>query len=384
MLVLLTRPGDLGAAEIAAWHDMQQATPSLSDPFLSPEFAIAVGQARPSAEVAVLMDGPSIIGFFPFERHRFGLGLPMGGWLSRCQGLVHVPGAEWEPLELLRGCRLSAWQFDNLIVDQQPFEPFHAVTGPSPVLDLSDGFAAVYAKLRMQSPRFWRELNRKTRKLGREVGELRIISDTRDNSLLHTLIAWKSDQYRRSGCVDSFERPWVVGLLEALLANRGTHASGLLSVLFAGDVPVAAQFGLRTGDAMVGWFTGYDRRFAPYSPGLIHIRQMAQHLAANGIASIYMGKGSMSYTKAFKNKHVLVAEGIVTRSTALGVLQTARGTSNRWMVSTIREHPRLHRAVDRALRESGLSRKIYGRIWVPAPSGQSAAIGAFRSHGTDA
>jgi hypothetical protein len=125
---------------------MQWATPSLANPFLSPEFAIAVGRFRPDARVAILEDGQSLVGFFPFEKRRLGLGVPIGGRLSGCQGVVHVPGAEWDPRELLRGCGLAAWQFDNLITGQQPFEPYQAATRPSPVIDLADGFKAYYAK----------------------------------------------------------------------------------------------------------------------------------------------------------------------------------------------------------------------------------------------
>ena len=43
MRVLLICPDELSSAEIAAWHSMQRATPSLANPFLSPEFAVAVG-----------------------------------------------------------------------------------------------------------------------------------------------------------------------------------------------------------------------------------------------------------------------------------------------------------------------------------------------------
>ena len=96
-------PDELGSAEIAAWHSMQRATPSLANPFLSPEFAVAVGRTRPNAQVAILMEGQSITGFFPFERRRLGMGVPIGGWLSQYQGLIHAPGAEWEPRELFRG-----------------------------------------------------------------------------------------------------------------------------------------------------------------------------------------------------------------------------------------------------------------------------------------
>jgi CelD/BcsL family acetyltransferase involved in cellulose biosynthesis len=362
MRILLIRPHELGQAEIASWHNMQQATLALDNPFLSPEFAVAVGRARPNGRVAVLMDGNSIMGFFPFERRRLGMGLPIGGRLSHYQGLVHAPGAEWDPRELLRGCGLSAWQFDNLIVGQRPFKPYHAVTVPAPVIDLADGFGAYYAGLRAKASRFCRELARKGRKLGREVGDLRLVTDSTEISLLHKLVAWKSEQYVRTGCVDSFQQSWVVGLLEALLVSDSRHASGLLSVLYAGDEMVAAQFGLRSGNLLVGWHTAYDPRFARYSPGLVHLRHMTEQLAASGIRTISMGKGSRKYTRSLKNHDVLLAEGIVTGNSVLGTVHELRGASTGWAMRTVREHPRLHRTTDLILRRSGLSRRIYGRI----------------------
>ena len=236
---------------------MQQATPSLANPFLSPEFAMAVGRFRPGARIAVLTEGQSIIGFFPFERRRLGRGVPICGWLTACQGVIHAPGAEWDPRELLRGCRISAWQFDNLIVDQKSFEAYHSAIVPSPIIDLSGGFEDYYTKIRVKSPRFCTELARRTRKLEREFGELRVVADSGDTSVLRMLMAWKSKQYQQTDCVDRFAQPWLVELLDILLATRSAQLNGLLSALYAGDQLVAAQFGLRTATLLVGWFTGY-------------------------------------------------------------------------------------------------------------------------------
>jgi CelD/BcsL family acetyltransferase involved in cellulose biosynthesis len=352
--VVLIPPGELGSAEIAAWHSMQRTTPSLASPFLSPEFAVAVGRFWPQAEVAVLTEGQSITGFFPFERRRLGAGVPICGWLNSGHGLIHVPEAEWDPQQLLRGCRLSAWRFDNLVAGQRTFEPYRAAVVPSLVIALADNFDAYYAKLQMKSPRFCRELARRTRKLAREVGELRFVADSHDTNVIRALMAWKSEKYSRRGTIDRFDRR--VDLLDVLLTTRSDCLSGLLCVLYADDQPVAAQFGLRARNLLVGWFIGYNSRFSQYSPGLILVMQMVEALGATEIEVIHIGKPAR-YKDIFKTHEILASEGVVTSRSVLGVAHRARDASTRW----VRHHPSFYRAADKILRSSGVARLTYGR-----------------------
>jgi CelD/BcsL family acetyltransferase involved in cellulose biosynthesis len=361
--VSLVRPDELGPVEIAEWQFMQQAVPYLANPFLSYEFVLAVGRFQPNTQVAILTEGQSVVGFFPFERRQFGLGVPICGWLNPCQGLIHAPGIEWDARELLSGCRLSAWQFDNLIASQMPFKPYHGTIESSAVIDLSDGFDAYHAKLRARSPHFCREVARRARKLAREAGEIRIVPDARDTSLLRTLIAWKSEQYRRTRHVDRFERPWLVGLLDALLAVRHDNLTGVVSGLYVGDKPIAAQFGLRTGHLLVGWFTGYDTSFRKYSPGLIHLNKMIEELAASGVGVIDMGGGAKNYYKeTLKSRETDVARGIVTDWSVLGTAHRVRNASTRWAARTAHQYPSLHCATDQILRRTGIARRIWGRL----------------------
>jgi CelD/BcsL family acetyltransferase involved in cellulose biosynthesis len=362
MRVDVVHPGELGLDEISAWHGMQRATPSLTNPFLSPEFAIAVGRYRLESRVAVLTESGSVIGFFPFEKRRFGMGVPISGWLSPCHGLIHAPGAEWDPQELLRGCRLASWKFDNLIPAQKPFTPFHACIDPAPVIDLSDGFDDYYAKLRVKAPHLCKELERKARKLDREVGELSSTTVSKDLDALRALVAWKSDQYRRTDHVDRFEHPWIVGLLEMLLTADAEYLSGALSVLYAGDRPVAAQFGLRAGPTVVGWFTGYDATYGKYSPGLIQLMRLAEGVAATGGTSIHMGKGASKYTNTVKTGDIYVSQGTITARSVLGTAHLVRDAAVRRAWLTVRNHPALHDPADVLLRRSGLSSRIYGKV----------------------
>jgi CelD/BcsL family acetyltransferase involved in cellulose biosynthesis len=362
MRVDVIHPSELGPAEIASWHGMQRATPSLEHPFLSPEFAIAVGRLRPESRVAIVRDGQATIGFLPFEKRRLGVGVPISGWLSACQGVVHAPDAQWDQRELVRKSGLAVFQYDNLIADQAPFDPYHSTIDPAPAIDLSEGFDAYYAKLRARAHRFCRELERKTRKLDREAGELRFVRDCSDPGVLRTLIAWKSEQYRRTDHVDRFDKPWTGELLETLLTMRADHLSGVLSVMYAGDQPVSIQFGLRAGSLVVGWFTGYDFQFNKYSPGLIMIRMMTEELAEIGVDRLHMGKGAKRYTEELKNSDVFVGAGTVTSRSAMGTAHRVRNAAGLWALQTVRAHPGWHRAADRVLRRAGVSSRMYGRV----------------------
>jgi CelD/BcsL family acetyltransferase involved in cellulose biosynthesis len=353
--ISVTRPSELGPGELAAWHSMQRQTRSLANPFLCPEFAIAVDKFRQEARVAVLTDGPEIVGFFPFERRRFKVGVPIGAGLNDCEGLIHAPAVEWEPRELLRACKLAVWQFDHLAEGQRPFESYAVSVAPSPAIDLSEGFAAYQKKLCMKSPQFCRDVARKARRLEREAGELRFEVDSRDSALLRTLLGWKSDQYHRSGRVDNFGRKWIVDLIDYLFSTHGDRFDGLLSVLYAGETPVAAHFGLRYGHVLAHWFPAYDTRFGRQSPGLIQHLRMAEETAAIGVDLIDMGKGSGRYKQTLKSRDLLVAQGMATGGPLLAGPHRMRSGLSRWVRRQVKQHPPLFRAAEKMLRR-------YGRI----------------------
>ena len=151
------------------------------------------------------------------------------------------------------------WQFDHLVEGQRPFERYAVAVAPSPVIDLTDGFAAYQEKLRAKSSKSCRELARKTRNLEREAGELRFVVDSRDMAGLRALMGWKSDQYRRNGWADVFDRPWIVDLVDYLFSTHSDQFGGLLSLLYAGETLVAAHFGLRAGHVLAHWFPAYER-----------------------------------------------------------------------------------------------------------------------------
>src|SRR4051812_5757911 len=353
MKVRVVLPGELGAAELTAWRDMQWASRELRNPFLQPGFTLAVGRVRPEARVAVLEDGGQVVGFLPFERHALGVGMAIGAGLSDCQGLVHVPGLEWNPRELVRGCGLAVWEFDHLIASQRPFSPFHVVQAPSPVIDVSGGFQAYLTDGGRASKRVIRTTFAKARKLARNVGEVSFDFDVRDRAELRRLMRWKSSQYRRTGRTDRFARPSIVQLADDIFDSRDSEFAGTLSVLYADGRPVASHFGIRSSTILSCWFPAYDTRLFKYSPGLILHLRMAEAAAAAGLCQLDLGKGYGEYKESLKTGELTVAKGWVERRSAAAAVRRLRRTPGHIAMRLVQEHPALRHRADQTLRQIG-------------------------------
>jgi CelD/BcsL family acetyltransferase involved in cellulose biosynthesis len=351
MRIEVIRPDELGEAELRRWRGLQASTPALANPFLSPEFTLAVGRFRAGARVAVLSDGGGVAGFFPHERHALGIGRPIGAGLTDCQGLIAPSDLEFDVRALLRACRLSVWEFDHLLAEQTVFAPYHAETRVEPVMDLREGFAAYAEAARRRSPKTIKTVRYKERKLGREAGEVTYTFDETDPAELRRLMAWKSAQYRRTGRTDRFAESWIVALAEHLHATR----TGVLSVLRAGGRPVSAHLGLRIGSVMAGWFPAYDTEFARYSPGMIGHLRMAEAAAEAGVTQIAMGRGGREYKDWLKNGEFSIAEGRVARASAAAGLHWVKGAPVRRARSAVLAHPALYARADRVL-------KTYARL----------------------
>ncbi|SEF79859.1 Acetyltransferase involved in cellulose biosynthesis, CelD/BcsL family [Thermomonospora echinospora] len=323
MKITVIRPAELGASEIARWREIQQTDPELGNPFLAPEFTLGVARFRPRVRVAVVEEGDKVTAFFPYERGRAGIGHPVGFGLTDLQGIIAPPDLELDARRLLKECRLGVWDFNHLLAHQSAFAPFHTVRRVEPVMDLRDGFEAFITEARNAAPKTHKTVRYKERKLAREVGEIGYVFDCRDEAELTRLMAWKSDQYNRTGRTDRFARPWIVELV------RHFHRTGfgVLSILYAGQRPVSAHFGLRDGAVMAGWFPAYDTRFAKYSPGMIGHLRLAQGCAEAGITEIAMGRGGKEFKEGLKGREIPIAEGRV----ALPLSRHGGGAALHWV-----------------------------------------------------
>ncbi len=334
-------PADMSPTDIELWGELRARTAAVANPFMSSEFCQAVGRVRPGARVAVVRQDGEPAGFFPFERARWGRGRAIGLGVSDCQGAVLHPDLHVDPHELMRASSLTVWEFNHLESSQDLFLPFATGRFASPVIDLTSGYAHYENLLRTRSRKFLKSTLAQDRRLARQAGPLKFVFDERNPAALRTLMAWKSAQYRRTGRRDRFAQDWIRNLVRNLADTTTPACSGVLSVLYAGDRPVAAHFGMRSRTVLSYWFPAYDRDFATFSPGLVLQLRLIEAAAAAGIEMLDLGRGDAAYKDSLKTRELVVHEGALLRPRPGAALHWLSREPSRALRRFVRERPRL-------------------------------------------
>jgi CelD/BcsL family acetyltransferase involved in cellulose biosynthesis len=324
---------------IKTWRLVQQSNFDLVSPFFSPEFTLAVASARDDVRIAVIEDKGSIAGFFPFQVDANGFGKPVGSGICDYQGIICAPGFECDAANLLRACGLVAWDFDHLLVSQRCFSKFQHRIQASPLIDLSRGFAAYKQERSAAGSDLFKEIARKARRLEREAGELRFVMNDTSDAVFRRVFSWKSAQLARWGVGDLASQQWASNTLNVIRAASTPSFAGLLSVLYAGDVPIAGHFGMRSETIWHWWFTAYTPEYHNYSPGAILLSKIAEAASSIGISKIDLGKGQALYKNRFKNDEVLIAEGSIERGSFLKMKRKFRRGVRMLIENTVLEQP---------------------------------------------
>ena len=333
MNVTVVSANEIGPAELARWSALREGDAVYRSPFFAPAFTQAVAHVR-DVRVAIIEDAGAVVGILPFEL-RSRVGRPVGAGFSDYHGVLMDREAELDPLAVICACGISGWSFDHLPAELEPFAPYVHGHGASPYLDLRPGFDAYLEGRGARSE--IRDRGRRARRLEREAGPLRFVAASDSADAFELLVAWKREQYARTGVRDVLADARARDLLRAV-----HDAQGMLSVLYAGDEVAAVHLGLRCGPVLHSWFPAYNADLHRHSPGLALMFALAEAAPGLGITEIDRGKGEARYKQALATGSVERWEGYVGRHPLAGRLRS----SARRMARSVG----VHRAMRRALR----------------------------------
>lgn len=298
--------------QAAAWSKLQSQDPSLQSPFFRPEFTKAVAEARKGVRIVLLNDsGIKTIGFLPFQMEKGSKGRPVGWPLSDFQGIIARKDIFHDPADIIHQTELKSWHFDHLILSQPAFRPYHMKLDPSPFIDLSEGFEAYRKDRLLSGSSLIGQVERKSRKLIREQGPIRLDFNTRSPGIFSHLLEWKGQQLNKRYLPDIYKIPWIRSLLESILEQQNRAFRGRLSALYAGETLIAAHFGIQSNDNLSSLIPTFNPDYKKYSPGLLLHYLLAKSSDKEGIRRIDLGRGLNQLKLRMMTNALPLAIGVV-------------------------------------------------------------------------
>jgi CelD/BcsL family acetyltransferase involved in cellulose biosynthesis len=339
---------ELGSDERAALTAFRCADPRLRSPYFDPAFLDLVDATRCDLEALVAEEGGRPRAFLPLHRNGLGEACPAAGPLSDWHGFIAAPCFAPDTAQALAQVGLSALRFDSALAGTGLAG---GVERTAYRLDLACGFEAYETRRRAQSGKAWRSLASRQRRLVEAGRKVELTADDRSPETLHTLLAWKSAQYRRTGQFDLFTRPWIVRLAEALAETREPGFRGRVSSLWIDGRLAAAHLGMQSGGVLHYWFPAFDPALSEHAPGLLLLTGLARRAADLGIREIDLGKGDYRFKREFADPGPTALEGVAVAANVQGRLQAAaRGLAQAWAKAPLGLAARLPDKVSRRVR----------------------------------
>jgi hypothetical protein len=160
---------------------------------------------------------------------------------------------------------------------------------------------------------------RRRRKLAREIGRLRFVSDDPSPAAFQQCLRWKSAQYLASGYRDLFTDRRNVDLF-SILRRRGLL---MISSLYAGERLAAVHLGTLWQGRFYYWVPAYDEDLHRYAPGRILLEEMLAFSHQSGHAEFDFLIGAEAYKFTYAT-HVRVVEPVGEPPFALTAARAAR------------------------------------------------------------
>jgi CelD/BcsL family acetyltransferase involved in cellulose biosynthesis len=319
-------PSALTAEEIARWSALQAADPALDSPFMGPSWALAAERHQPSdggVRVCVLRDGSSAVGFL-LVRVAGLIAMPAGAPMNDYQGLIAEPGLMLDPRRLVDALGVQRLDFSHLPLDQVLFAPYVRGTSLSYVIEQPEGYEAYAAGRKAAGSGVIKDIDKRRRKVEREVGPVAFSADEDGSETLDQLLAWKRAQYRATNQTDIFASGWTSALLQDLFARQAAGSGGRLFTLRIDGRLAAIQFNLLGHRTVHSWIIAHDEAFERYSPGLILFQDILKWMDGGPRTALDLGAGDYRFKLQLASLHKPVAHGFVGRPSPALLLRQAQ------------------------------------------------------------
>ncbi|HVY88471.1 MAG TPA: GNAT family N-acetyltransferase [Hyphomonadaceae bacterium] len=314
MQVDCINPLALSETDVAQWRALLAANPAWTSPYLTPDWAQYVARHRTDARVVVYRNEFGIAqAFLPAQRPNAVMAAPIGGPVCDYQALIGP-----EDLDLsfaLKALNVGRIDFTAGLKDS-PLSARLLTEDAGHLVRFAQGFDAWAAERAATGSKTIARTRKKLNKLIRDNdGDVAIEAFSTDRRAFRQLVAWKREQYARTGVTDIFDHGWIDLLVRDIFAAPAWTRSfgGAMFVLRVKGKPAAVLFCLRAGTTLHAWFVAHDAELADYSPGLIIFIEAIRAAAAAGYTELDLGPGDYPFKQSLANASRPIGSGFVGR-----------------------------------------------------------------------
>lgn len=301
----LCRYDDLTALDLERWRELCAGHPDYQSPLLGPEFTYVLACVRSDVRIALYEQDETLKAVLAIHLRPDGLARPLGAPFSDYSGPVTSPDFSLSLDEMLSAAGIAAYEANNFVDPWQRNVPeeFRDHTNvdtelPSHVIR-PDGLSpeAYIEQRRAAHPKRFKNFRRLASQIERDAGKLRLEWGPVDGDRLKQLLAYKSEQFRRSGLIDLTVAPESKRILEAVACS----AYSFWVTLWIGDTLVSGHFGIKAGTGFHPWISSFNPAYGAYSPGILLIMKVLEAMPEMGLETYDLSNGHDHYKKYFAN-----------------------------------------------------------------------------------
>jgi CelD/BcsL family acetyltransferase involved in cellulose biosynthesis len=367
--ITVVPPERLTEADWQNWSSLQQANPAYEAPSFRPEFVKLLATIRPYQRVAVLTSRDRHVGYMPFVLDNRGHAYPVGQWLMSFQGVVCDSRFTVDSKRLLQATSAGQFRFDRLVLGQGGIAAKPLSVVPSPIIELTRGYADYAQDLKSRGSGLVKRLEQKRRHAAKAWKSVELADEALIPDSLDLLLAWRRERNREILAADFLSVPWVPKALTRICDARQPMFRGRLFVLRFGNHPAATLLAIQSGKVLECVVTAFNRQYAHYSPGLLLFHLLAREAHEYGIERIHLTRGTEHFKERFENRQVEVADCIIGQSAFARAVTRGQLSMQQLVWNSPWGQParRLWRRVLRSLD----SFRSNGPTWVEMPDAQS-------------
>lgn len=300
---------DMTGEHWALWSNFRVLNDALYSPYFHPNYVKTIAEFHSDCYVAIIRDETKLIGFLPFQQKKLlGPANVIGAPLTDYHGIVSAQPLLIDMRNVLAQAKISFFRMPYHT--NMPFNSKTCTTNCS-VMSL-DGFETADSWRENHSKsykRFYKTLQRKSRKTEREMGSCEFIWQSQDRGYFDLLLNWKRRQFHRSAKYDVFGVDWTVEFLWALL-SKGPKADlrADMHVMLIKGQPVAIELGLTDGVTYHNWILSYDEAYSKISPGAQLKEAIIDQALSIGYRGFDLGTGTDRHKAYYTTEEIQTGE----------------------------------------------------------------------------